>query len=187
MNLKDKLEKICSFIFDKYGNQIARPRKLYIHDNIFGTLQFKKFERKIINSPFLQRLTNITQMGLAKAVYPGAVHNRFSHSLAVSHISERIYKEIIIKEEDRFKKSGEEDINTLKLAGLLHDIAHGPFSHLSEDVINSLVHFEYPQKDIDSQIYKRAGQDMRTKIAYHEYLAHHLLGTSDLKKYIEST
>lgn len=186
MNLKDKLEKICSFIFDKYGNQVAKSRKLYIHDNIFGTLQFTKFERKIINSPFLQRLTNITQMGLAKSVYPGAVHNRFSHSLGVSHISERIYKEII-KEEDRFKKSGKEDINTLKLAGLLHDIAHGPFSHLAEDVINSLVHFDYPQKDIDSQIYKRAGQDMRTRIAYHEYLAYHLLGTSDLKKFIEST
>lgn len=97
MNFSKKIGNICKFIFKNYGIHEGFPKKdkLIIHDNVFGTLEFTEYERKIINSPFLQRLTQISQMGLANTVYPGAVHNRFSHSLGVSYIAEKIYIQVI--------------------------------------------------------------------------------------------
>jgi len=132
MNLNSKINDIINFIFDKFGmtDDFPEKPKLHIHDNVFGTLTFTDYERKVVNSPLLQRLTQITQMGLANFVYPGAVHNRFSHSLGVSHISAKIYQKLMESNTGRSEADKKTDINTLKLAGLFHDIGHSFFCPL---------------------------------------------------------
>ena len=176
MNLGDKIDGIVDFIFDRFGKIKDFPVKsrLLIHDNVHGTLEFTSYERKIINSPFLQRLTQIHQLGLASLVYPGGVHNRFSHSLGVSHVSKRILK--VLK-----NKVGLSDneydlyLNTLKLAGLLHDIGHGPFSHVSEMVFSILTNFpDVKNLKIDKQIFDEPDKLGIAK-NLHETLSYHLI------------
>ena len=182
MNFSDKINDICKYIFNNYGMSEKFPNKenLIIHDNVFGTLEFSKHERKIINSPFMQRLTQIGQMGLANYVYPGAVHNRFSHSLGVSYIAEKIYNQVM-KDEIRNKFKRKQDINTLKLAGLVHDIGHGPFSHVSDDIFKILPHFDYKFKSLDTQIFSSTFIDLKGVRNIHEFLAFHLLNSDLLK------
>ncbi len=180
MSISKKIEDISEFIFKNYGiyENFPLKKKLLIHDNVFGTLTFTAYERKIINSPFLQRLTQITQMGLAYFVYPGAVHKRFSHSLGVSYISEKIYLQVI-KSEKRSKRKIQRDINTLKLTGLLHDIGHGPFSHVTDDAYKYLSHFEdVPKRQIDDQISSHSGRNT------HEFIGYHLCNSKLLKDLI---
>jgi len=171
MNIDQKIENLVDFIFSRFGifEDFPRKERLLIHDNVYGTLRFTEFERKIINSPFLQRLTQIHQMGLAYYVYPGAVHNRFTHSLGVSYISDRIYKYLVQSNKN------EEEYNTLRLAGLLHDIGHGPFSHVSDKIFKIITNFpEIPNLKLDSQLF-----DIPDKIGFykniHEVISYHII------------
>jgi len=186
MNISDKIKDICEYVFSNYGISEKYPKKenLIIHDNVFGTLEFSKYERKIINSPFMQRLTQIGQMGLANYVYPGAVHNRFSHSLGVSFIAEKIYNQVM-KNEKRSKFKRKQDINTLKLAGLVHDIGHGPFSHVSDGIFKILPHYNYKYKNLDTQIFSSTSIDLKGVRNIHEFLAFHLLNSDLLKGQIK--
>ena len=182
MSLIDKIEDISNFIFEQYGiiKDFPEKKKLFIHDNVFGTLSFTSFERKVIATPYLQRLTGICQMGLANFVYPGAVHNRFSHSLGVSYIAEKIYRNIISECPDR-KNKIDCDVNTLKLAGLVHDIGHGPFSHISEEVINALSYLKCINS-VDAEICAGSSSGLkRTRKNYHEFLGYHLLKSEKVK------
>lgn len=187
MSLSNKISEIVEFIFKNYGIKENFPikSKLLIHDNVFGTLRFTDYERKIINSPFLQRLTQVHQMGLAYFVYPGAVHNRFSHSLGVSYLSEKVYSTLIKIDVNRNEDKFKEDVNTLKLAGLLHDIGHGPFSHVSDDIIKTLTHFsDIPLASIDNQICSSSGIHSEHKNP-HEFLGFHLLKSDQLRILID--
>ena len=188
MNFSKKIDNICEFIFKNYGIYEGFPKKdkLIIHDNVFGTLEFTEYERKIINSPFLQRLTQISQMGLANTVYPGAVHNRFSHSLGVSYIAEKIYIQVM-KGEKRSNAKRISDINTVKLAGLMHDIGHGPFSHVSDELLKRLSHYpSYKRKDIDAKIFARNTKSLKDVRNVHEFIAFHLLQSNSLKELISN-
>jgi HD superfamily phosphohydrolase len=77
----------------------------------------------VVNSSLLQRLRGIRQLALASLVYPGALHTRFDHTLGVTHVAGMMA--------ERLKINGDE-LRLVQLAGLLHDIGHGPFSHVSE-------------------------------------------------------
>lgn len=187
MNFSKKIDNICEFIFKNYGIHEGFPKKdkLIIHDNVFGTLEFTEYERKIINSPFLQRLTQISQMGLANTVYPGAVHNRFSHSLGVSYIAEKIYIQVM-KGEKRSNAKRKIDINTVKLAGLMHDIGHGPFSHVSDELLKRLSHYSYKYKYIDAKIFAHTDERLKDVRNIHEFIAFHLLQSDCLKELISN-
>lgn len=101
-----------------------------IRDSIHGNIKIKDFFIELINSPELQRLYNIKQLGLAHLVFPGAHHSRFEHSLGSYYIASELSDSIDIEDEEK---------KTIKCAALLHDIGHGPFSHTLEMIIeNSL-------------------------------------------------
>jgi HD superfamily phosphohydrolase len=96
---------------------------LEIRDPIHGFVRLQEKEVKILNSPAMQRLRRIRQLALACQVYPGAVHTRFDHSIGVTHIAGLMAKAIQL------------DIDETELvrsAALLHDLGHGPYSHISE-------------------------------------------------------
>ncbi|OLB92450.1 MAG: phosphohydrolase [Thaumarchaeota archaeon 13_1_40CM_38_12] len=103
---------------------------LQIVDPIHDFITIHKNELDIIDTPVFQRLRRIRQLAGAHLVYPGAQHSRFEHSLGAMHIANQA---ATILKEKKFLDS--EDVTNLRLAALLHDIGHGPFSHLFEEVL----------------------------------------------------
>jgi hypothetical protein len=102
----------------------------YIRDPIHGYIGINEVEKKIIDLWPVQRQRGIKQLSIASIVYPGGDHTRFSHALGAMHVAGLIA--------DALKRSVEisdEEWQLLRLAGLLHDIGHGPFSHSFEEVL----------------------------------------------------
>ena len=103
---------------------------LDIIDPIHDFIRVSDHELAIIDNPIFQRLRRIRQLSGAHLTYPAAQHTRFEHSLGVMHIASQaghaLHEKGILKSDD---------IETLRLSGLLHDIGHGPFSHLFEEII----------------------------------------------------
>jgi HD superfamily phosphohydrolase len=104
-----------------------------ITDPVHRYIGFSEVERDIIDTSVFQRLRRIRQLAGAHLVYPSAQHSRFEHSLGTMHIAgyagENLLKKGFIGNED--------NIQQLRLAALLHDVGHGPFSHLFEEVLES--------------------------------------------------
>ncbi len=103
---------------------------LDIIDPIHDFIRVNDLELKIIDNPVFQRLRRIRQLSGAHLTYPGAQHTRFEHSLGVMHIAAQAGQAL---QEKGILKS--DDIKNLRLGALLHDIGHGPFSHLFEEVL----------------------------------------------------
>lgn len=116
---------------------MAATRKI-INDPVYGFITIDNpLILKIIAHPIYQRLRNIHQMAFAHLVYPGAVHSRLHHSLGAYHLMCIALSELKSK---GIEITPEEEIGA-KIAILLHDIGHGPFSHaLEEELINGVSH-----------------------------------------------
>ena len=106
-----------------------KKKHLDIIDPIHNFVRVYDSELKIIDTPIFQRLRRIRQLSGAHLIYPGAQHTRFEHSLGVMHIASMAGQALAEKGVVSF-----DDIQNLRLAGLLHDIGHGPFSHLFEEI-----------------------------------------------------
>jgi len=106
-----------------------RMAHLDIIDPIHDFVRVYDNELKIIDTPIFQRLRRIRQLSGAHLIYPGAQHTRFEHSLGVMHIASMAGHALAEK-----GIVSSDDIQNLRLAGLLHDIGHGPFSHLFEEI-----------------------------------------------------
>ena len=101
-----------------------------IKDPIHGYIELTPTERSILDTPQFQRLRRIKQLSTAHLTYPGAEHTRFHHSLGVMHISGEIAQRLM-----DIELVDTEEHAKIRIAGLLHDIGHGPFSHLFEEVM----------------------------------------------------
>ncbi|GAB6134622.1 HD domain-containing protein [Thermococcus prieurii] len=137
------------------------PRFYEIRDPIYGTIKLTKLERAIIDSEPFQRLRRIKQLSLTNFVYPGANHTRFEHSIGVMHLATLMFDAIIQDEENMKLLKDYEYIDNdgdiqryrqvIRLAALLHDIGHGPFSHSAEELLpNGHKHEDYSAKIIDT-------------------------------------
>lgn len=105
-----------------------------IYDNVYGFIYLTKEEKELLSTPYFQRLNHIRQLGLAYFVFPGAVHTRFSHSLGVLHIAEKMIQRLKkINYQPLIEKSKKDKYHKIvRLAALLHDIGHYPLSHTLE-------------------------------------------------------
>ncbi|MEO6220006.1 MAG: HD domain-containing protein [Ginsengibacter sp.] len=107
------------------------PRKI-INDAVYGFITIDdELIYTIISHPFYQRLRRIHQMAMAQLVYPGAVHTRLHHSLGAYHLMCNALSELKSKGFSISKEEGQ----AAKIAVLLHDIGHGPYSHALEHVL----------------------------------------------------
>lgn len=106
-----------------------------IKDPIHGSISVTPNEVAILDSPAFQRLRHIKQLGFSEFSFPGATHNRYIHSLGVTHLAGKAFDSIF----KNHKFSTEEVRNRLRqctrLAAMLHDIGHGPLSHTTEEVM----------------------------------------------------
>jgi HD superfamily phosphohydrolase len=112
----------------------------HIHDSVHGTIGLSHVEVEVVSSPIFQRLHNVKQLGLAYLVYPSLNYSRFSHSLGACHVMGRLL--------DAISRNGKVSISRperqlYRLAALLHDIGHYPFSHAMEHSIDDF----YKERD----------------------------------------
>lgn len=117
-----------------------------IHDPIWGSTDYSEWEMQLIDSPLIQRLRNISQVGLAVLTYPAARHSRFEHTLGVAAATKRLIDRIntncVNFNIDASVK------NKLVLAAIMHDVGHCFYSHLSETIYGNLKDFAELKKDI---------------------------------------
>lgn len=98
----------------------------YILDNVHGFIGLTKIEDQIERLPIFKRLQDISQLGLVKRIFPGALHNRYIHSLGVMYVIDQMALHL------KVFNSAERQL--LRLAGMLHDLGHYPLSHDVEQV-----------------------------------------------------
>lgn len=98
----------------------------FIRDSVHGNLKVDEFEVKLIDTPQIQRLRRIKQLGFTYLVYPGANHTRFEHSIGTMYLASKLADHLGL---DQHQK------RMLRVSSILHDSGHGPFSHVSESVI----------------------------------------------------
>lgn len=115
-------------------------KKKIIKDPVYGFITIHSpFILEIIEHPFFQRLRRIKQLGLTDLVYPGAIHTRFNHALGAMHLTALAL--------DTLRSKGHEisdqEYESALIAVLLHDIGHGPFSHVLEKYLLNKVNHEF--------------------------------------------
>jgi len=106
-----------------------------IYDPVHDFITITPLMRQIIDTPEMQRLRDLKQLGAAHYVFPSAVHTRFAHSIGVSYLAGKIMK--ILQQNQKRLQITDRTIEIARIAGLVHDIGHGPFSHLYDQHIRA--------------------------------------------------
>ena len=101
--------------------------KLRLRDPVHQFISLHEKQIRLLQTFALQRLRGIRQLAMASLVYPGAVHTRFDHTLGVMHVAGHMARALGLDQDE---------IELVELAALLHDIGHGPFSHVSEHALD---------------------------------------------------
>lgn len=124
-----------------------------INDPVFGFIKIPRgLLLNIVQHPLMQRLTRINQLGVASVVYPGARHTRFQHSIGAFHLM----SEAIISLQQKGNFIFDSEAEAVQAAILMHDIGHGPFSHVLEHtIINGISH-----EDISLMMMEKINRDL---------------------------
>lgn len=131
---------------------MVNKRKI-INDPVFGFLSIPNdLIYDVLQHPYVQRLNRIRQLGLSYLVYPGAMHSRFGHSLGAMHLMQEAIQSLRLKD---VVITAEEETSAM-IAILLHDIGHGPFSHVLEHtLVDGVTH-----EDISLLMMQRINEDL---------------------------
>lgn len=101
--------------------------RTHVRDPLNGDVRVREAERPVLDSQPVQRLRYVGQIGYAQVVWPGATHTRFVHSVGVLETATRIAEAVDLPRDE---------VTNVRLAALLHDVGHGPFSHVSDHIEN---------------------------------------------------
>ena len=144
-DFNSRADKFVSGLMENYSPAEYGAGKV-IHDCVWGTVTFYPWELRIIDSPLLQRLRRINQLGLAEMTYPSAQHSRFEHTLGVAAVLSKMISSINQDENlsvrEKKRLIPDSNIYKLRMAALLHDVGHCFFSHVSETVYGNSPEFE---------------------------------------------
>jgi len=139
-----------------------------IRDPLHGHIEVDKVGLKLLDTKEMQRLRRVRQLGFTYLVYPGANHTRFEHSLGTYHLTDLLLKQLKLESEE------------LKAAALLHDICHGPYSHVTERVISRYT--KKTHEDVGDTISKgQIGEVLEEFCINPNDVADHIKGTSNLQ------
>ena len=120
-------------------NQSSKPAEgKWFNDPVHGNIVMEDLCLAIIDTPEYQRLQGMKQLGVCDRVYRGATHTRFEHSLGVAHLAGKLASSLR-KNQPRLGIT-DEDVLCVKIAGLCHDLGHGPYSHLYDGVFIRRMH-----------------------------------------------
>jgi len=134
-----------------------QDRKI-INDPVFGFIHIPKgLLYDVVTHPILQRLTRIKQLGLSSIVYPGAQHTRFQHSLGAFYLTTEAINTLRMKGNFIFDSEAE----AVQAAILMHDIGHGPFSHVLEHTLVKGINHE----DISLMLMERMNNEMKGQLS----------------------
>ncbi len=140
-----------------------------IQDTIHGLLKVEDWIIKIIDTAEFQRLRRISQIGFANLVFPGANHTRFEHSLGVMEVARQLVSRMDAEEDEKIE---------IIASALLHDIAHLPFSHCSESVVERYLGLNHEDAEVVLKrgeirdVLEELGLDLRN-------IVRHIKGESD--------
>ena len=128
-----------------------------INDPVFGFIKIPQgLLYDIVSNPLTQRLNRISQLGLTSVVYPGARHTRFQHSLGAFHLM----SEAILSLQQKGQFIFDSEAEAVQAAILMHDIGHGPFSHVLENtLIRGISH-----EDISLMMMEQINQDLGNQL-----------------------
>lgn len=168
-NLEQRIENYLVELLDGYEPKRYRDDKV-IRDTIGGFVRLYPHEVALVDSPLFQRLRNIFQTSLAIFTYPSANHSRFEHSLGCLSMADKIIHAIEKKSPDMLNIQGKFEI---RLAALLHDVGHGPFSHASES---------YYEDYEEVRTIKEEKPDLFKEAAAHEILGYFILKNKKFKE-----
>jgi uncharacterized protein len=144
-----------------------------IKDPVHGYVEVEEFALTLLDSPALQRLRYIRQLGFSYLVYPGANHTRFEHSLGTMFLADVACRRFGLSEEER---------TLVTAAALLHDIGHGPFSHASEPLMEAFLGRTHD--DIGPIVEELVGSSLRVSGVDPEELCAVVKGTHPLSAII---
>ena len=143
-----------------------------LHDVIYGTLEFNPIVWRIIDTSKFQRLRHLKQLGLTYQVFPSCNHTRFEHSVGVCHLAIKWAKRLRdvsnIKLDDR-------TIQLIGVAGLLHDVGHGPFSHTFEKCLHE-ENIQWKHEDMSIKIVDAIFEEQEINDKEKEMIKHMIKG-----------
>lgn len=119
-------EGIKKHIDDRLRQEMMAEYKVF-NDPVHGHFELPKLLFEFIDTPQFQRLRNIKQLGPVYMVFPGASHNRFEHSLGVAYLAGRLVRSLQKRQPEL--QISQIDVFCVQIAGLCHDLGHGPLSH----------------------------------------------------------
>ncbi|XP_067949596.1 deoxynucleoside triphosphate triphosphohydrolase SAMHD1-like [Watersipora subatra] len=128
------LRKVCEHL--KENNFVIRDYHKLINDPIHGTVYLHPVALVMMSTPQFQRLHYIKQLSTKYYVYPSASYSRFEHSVGTYHLAGKLIN--TIKDQQPELKISAIDAMCVQLAGLCHDLGHGPFSHMFDKVTKTL-------------------------------------------------
>ena len=144
-----------------------REEMTEIRDPVHGYIRLEGLASQLADTPQMQRLRWIRQLGLASLVYPGANHTRFEHSLGAYHLADLLSRQLGLDEEERLK---------ICTAALLHDVGHGPLSHATEAALAPFIRKEH-----------ESIMDLLKRGELAEVLSHHGLMAADIQKAVNGS
>lgn len=136
-----------------------------VRDPIHGLILLHEEEWKVIDTLAFQRLRGIQQLAMTHLVYPGARHSRFEHCIGAAHVSGRLARSIGLDPDHTRTRQ-------MRMAALAHDLGHGPFSHVSEEIFEKRTNGKSGHEKVsaaivrhDPQIRKAMGAKIATWVA----------------------
>ncbi|KAG1974107.1 HD domain-containing metal-dependent phosphohydrolase family protein [Pimephales promelas] len=127
------IEEELKDILKKYSLDFSKEQIKIFNDPIHGHIALHPLLVKFTDTPQFQRLRHIKQLGGTYLVYPGASHNRFEHSLGVAYLAGCLVK--ILHDNQPELKITKQEFLCVQIAGLCHDLGHGPLSHLFDGLV----------------------------------------------------
>lgn len=164
-------EYVSEALKTRRSSRVRAPKM--IHDTIHGSNLYYEHEIAILDLPLLQRLRYINQVDFVPLVFPSGNHNRFEHTLGVTVVAEKLLKALETKKIEKIEIT-ENDRNNVRMAAIMHDCGHGPFSHISEEIYRSYPCIKAIQKN--EKFYDRSP---------HEILSYFIVTSEPFKEFVE--
>jgi HD superfamily phosphohydrolase len=184
----DEISIFTSKYLTDFNNQLQKNDQNFpyqdkdIFDIVWGTIELSKAEICLLDSPLIQRLRNIRQLGFADYVYCNASYTRFAHTIGVVEVAGRISKKISnnkkIKPHDKF------DITEIvRLAAIFHDVGHMFHSHVSESFFMENTEFHYFHVITNALSY--FNENISSRASLHEMFSVMAVNTIQVKKLLQ--